>query len=712
MSAFLRAVTPPLLAVFLIGAASGVRSISTTIDGGGAIKLPAVRGDGGTMVALEPLATRLGIPVSRDKGALKLQVNGVVISVLANDPTVRERDIPTMRLSAMPVRRDGKLFVAVDDVPSLLDVDASLRGERLMIGTKSGTTATQVAVTEVAIVKPSPPPAPSLPPRTRFQPPADKKLIGHASVTMNNDANARSYNALFDGGGRTVRANLYANGTSGVRTSIGGSARIGPGERHLTLGAVDDPLFGSIFGGGGANGIVYANGTGTVVSTVTGIQNRRAVALGRRTATSVREIAFVSGPGSPAQPLLGTQSWSDQRSGQYVQRELWAGAHGLGAALHYRSAGRLFTEAKLGFAGAGLPLVDGDAPTQATVGYELSNAFGVRAGVGSGHGQRGSGVAQIFARTRLAQFTFSRYGQQLSSNATFKTTMAQGTVGYVRGPGIASFDALGEFAVLRHGGIEGRAYLASQNSRDLAVAYRFDRDAPSATFGLESVASGRESRFGPTIGYSAPVTSSLSLGVELHPLSRGNALRFSVNQALLVGTRVPQRFVTVETAGELPDGVALLVDGVRTTALTSRSAKIAVPPGTHYLSLQSADGRIASPEQRVSDGIPTSVVLPLWPVAQIHGRVRIADTTALLGAQVPLGGIIIMLQPGNTNAQTDEDGNFTFPAQAIDPGTKIVVDATSVRNGFATPAEQSLSRAEDPVEIMLSSSKAVERVRF
>lgn len=687
-------------------------TLPTTIDGKAGAELAALRGDAGMMVAIAPLAARLGIPVARKSGSLAVQINGAWVNVAANDTTVREGDTPTMRLAIMPVQRDGKLFVAVDDLTELLDVDASLHGGRLVIGTKSGSPSANVAVTERAKPSPSPSPTAFPAPKNRFQAPADKHVVGHASLTMNNDANLRSYNALLDGGGSAVRANLYASGTSGAHTSLGGSARIGPGERHLLLGGVDDPLFGSIFVGGGANGVLFADGRGTSVSSsVTGLDDRRVIAVGRRSGSSIREVAFATDASSPGQLLLGLQSWTET-SGRYFQREVWVGEHGLGAGLHFRSAGRFFTEEKLGIAGAGLPLVTGDAPTQATLGYDLSGSLGVRAGVGTGHGQRGSGLAQLFAHTKFAQFTVSRYGDQFSTDAVITGTASHETIGYVRGPGLASFDALGDFALRGHGGIEARAYLASQNSRDGSVTYRFDRDGPSASIGLENVASGAQSRFGPILGYAVPVSAALSLGAEIHPLSRGNALRLLVNQTLFAGSRAPQRFVTVERPGDAVGGIVVLIDGVRSHVFTSPSMKIGVPAGTHYVALVSENGSFASPEQRVTDGIPASIALPLWQVAQVHGQLRLATGTVFVGTAPSLGGISVVLAPGNVVVQTDEDGRFSFPSQALDPASKISLDPSSVPTELATPPEQPIGRADQPLEIVLASAKTVERVRF
>jgi hypothetical protein len=168
----------------------------------------------------------------------------------------------------------------------------------------------------------------------------------------------------------------------------------------------------------------------------------------------------------------------------------------------------------------------------------------------------------------------------------------------------------------------------------------------------------------------------------------------------------------VETGGEAPNDAVLLVDGVRANALTARSMRVAVPAGTHYLSVQSTGGVLASAEQRITDGIPASVFFPLWPVAHIHGRVRIANATTLFGTQPPLAGIAVTLQPANVSVQTDQDGNFAFPAQALDPASTIAVEGESLPAGLAAPAETRLHGASEPLEIILTSSKTIERVRF
>jgi hypothetical protein len=415
----------------------------------------------------------------------------------------------------------------------------------------------------------------------------------------------------------------------------------------------------------------------------------------------------------PGQFLFGWQTRS-QSPKSYFERELWAGEHGLAAALHVRSTGRLFTEAKLGFAGAGLPLVTGDAPTAATVGYDLSSAVGVRSGFGAGQGQHGAALAQLYARAACATFTLSRFGQQFASDINVNGGgAAQGTLGFTRGQGTSALNALGDVA-LRHGAeLEARAYFSSPYTSDIAVTYRFDREHPSALLGAEVIGTNGARHVGPIAGFSAPITRTLSAGIELHPLSRGKALRFTLGQTFLGGSaHVRQRSMLVETTSDAPDAVFVLIDGVRTTALAGHSATIAIPSGVHFLSLQSAGGGLASPEQRITDGLPSPVVLPLYPVVRASGRVRIAGTQALLGTAPSLAGITVVIKPANITAQTDAAGNFSFPALAIDPNSTISVDAASLPEGFAPPAEQGLTNGPGTIDMVLRSNETIERVHF
>jgi hypothetical protein len=190
-------------------------------------------------------------------------------------------------------------------------------------------------------------------------------------------------------------------------------------------------------------------------------------------------------------------------------------------------------------------------------------------------------------------------------------------------------------------------------------------------------------------------------------------LRFSLEQAVF--TRAPgpaQKFVTVAASTATTSSLYLVIDGSRDRMLTSNGMRLPIPAGSHYVSLQSADGTLGSPETQIIDGTPNAITLPLWPIVHIRGTIRLPRESVPLGTELPSpGGITVVLQPGAIVAQTDESGAFDFPAQALDPNSTITVDESTLPSGFAGPAAQKLP-GDGNVTIILKPSKKVQKIIF
>lgn len=665
---------------------------------------PARRIDGRTMVAVEPLAKRLGIPVKHVNGALALEVDGTWVELHPNEITLREGATPVIRLTSFPAVRDGRLYIDAADLSSVFDVDATVRGSHVAVAKKQAgrTSEPGFSVAEVAAPHPTGKPEESPPPQSLSR----RIAIGNVNAALFSYARQTNYNALIDGGGAHFHTTLYLSGMSGSRTNVGGTLRFGDaGRKYFAIGGVNDPLYGEIFTGGGANGIenVSAGGGFESYSTTT-VDGRHVLAVGKRSGDWVREAALTDA-GGKIQPLFGLQRWNETPKFAF-DREIWAGLHGFGAGVRYRTAGRLYADTRLAFAGGGLPLVTGDALTQATLGYDVSPLFGIRAGYGIAHMQSGEAVLQIYGGPPGMNFSLSHYGTQNTATLDLSRMRAQLRVAYVRAPGYTALQSDGAFHAL-HGIVETRTYLASDSS-DLAADYRFNPTA-GVTLGLESVHAQSGGRIAPTLGYFIPVSGALSVGFEYHPLANGNGIRFTVAQSLYARP-VPMRrtiSVTMPDSGGTP--VFLLIDGVRTQQLTGETTRVLVENGSHYLSLQTQDGRFGSPEQRVVDGTPTLVSLPLWPVTEVRGTLQITEMPP--GMERPaLEGITITLQPGGISTQTAADGTFAFPAQALDPQTRIAVEPDTLPKGLS--AAPSALQPGEPVTILLHSSTKIEKVIF
>jgi hypothetical protein len=671
---------------------------------------------GAKMVPVERLAKHLGLPVRRGRGRVQVDVDGSWIEINANDITVREDGSPMMRLTAFPRLQSGQLYVGVADLANLLDVNVMAHGNRLVIGAKDARAERAMTVSELAT--PTPRPSADPPRATAFSNtvaaiPQGRHLIGHASFEFMNQANSRFYQGMFDGGSGSVHASLYANGSQGTHTMVGGTVTLGTGARHADFGSFPDPLYGEIFNTGGTNGVDFENRSGTTFSWGDSpYGNRRILALSNTHGALTQIASLVSEPGSGMQ-LLGGLIRSTATAKGFFSQEIWIGEHGLGAGIHYRTAGRFYMENRLGIAGAGLPLIPGDAPTQLDAGYDFSSSLGLRAGIDGAKDQPLRPFAQIYAQSHGFQASFSHQLQGNVLTAGYDGTGINGFVDYGRS-GSSTFLSGSWQMQMGRGLFTANAYSTSANSRDEWAEYQFNSGSAGPTLGIESVSSGDDHRFGPVVGVALPVARLLTARLELHPLARGNGLRVAVQQTLTVRNRVAQqRFITVASETPPQSQLFVLVDGVRGPALSSASVRVPVPDGNHYVSLQSEDGKLGSPETRVVDGNPAALTLPLWPVLEVRGSVRLPQsaTTALLGVRPSLAGITVVIQPGTLVAQTDANGNFDFPPQGLAPDSTITVDASSLPAGLAPSTPVPVS-GDAPITVQLQLSKKIEKVTF
>lgn len=708
MRGFVKAPAALLLSTALLGA-NASPGVVAVIDGARSGSLPMLRNDGNLLIAVAPLARRLGIPVKHSGGSLALRVDGTWIQIRPNDVTLREGDAPVVRLGTFPTVRGGQLFLTPSDLSAALDVDASMKNGRLVVLRKGATVATAAAddfqVTERASATPVPHVTPAAPEARGPQ----KRIVGNFSAQVSDYAQQRNYSALLDGGGDHFHASVYVNGISGGRSNLGGTLRLGdPGARHVSFGGVNDPLYGELFTGGGSNGVENVNVNGSFESyTTTTVDARHVFAVGVRKGGVVRELALARENGI-VQPLLGIQRWNE--SPHFIfDRELWTGLRGVGVGVRYRTTGRIYTDNRIALTGAGLPLVAGDAMSQATIGYDVSKGFGLRIGYGASHGFAAQSMVQLYGGTPAANFTVSHYGIQ--NGATLEIVRGQNRIrfDYIQAPGYTGFQTDGAFDV-RRGVLETRAYVASGNSTDFAADYRLKREAPSVSLGVEAVRAQNGGRIAPTIGYQFPVGGSLSLGFEFHPLPNGNGVRFTASQALYAQPAAHRHLINVALQSVPTAPVYLIVDGTRKQLLTTQTTRIAVEPGSRYLSIQSEDGKLASPEERVVDGAPDSLSFALWPVAELRGVVRL--TALPLGVDRPsLEGITVVLNPQGVSTQTDRDGNFSFPSQAVDPSSSVAVDPDSLPKGFAVSDPPQVQSGRQ-ITLLLHPSTKIEKVIF
>lgn len=653
------------------------------------------------LTPLVALAHAHNVPVRKASGAIEVKVDGSWLRITPGDVTVHEDGVPMMRLSATPVVHRGQLCIASQDASALLDLEA--RADAAFEVKQLATPTPRPTIAPVHIA--NDPGTPSVP--------EGKHLVGNVGFELDRQASAKYYQFNADGGTKNVHGALYANGSPDSRPLLSGIVTIGAGTQHATIGTVADPLYGNLFSAGGAVGASYENAHGTVFSWANsaGFGDRHSVSISRSSGRVTSVFAAVS-DADGTQMLFGRQYTAITQSGEF-DRELWIGSRGAGAALHYRSDGRLYTEARMGIASPALPLIAGDAPNEADIGYQFSSNLGMRGGIADARGYGSRPFAQLYGRAGALQLGLARMAGESTVSVGVDARAMRANFDYGRFAQSSFVNFTGALP-LRRGLLETNAYLTPGQGGDAWVDYRLRSLVPSVTVGLESIGSGSTSRIGPTIGYSAPFPGSMVAAVELHPLEHGQGLRFSVqHQILAADSHARAHFVAVSLDTQPSQQIYALIDGVREQQLTSASGKISVPDGTHYVSLQSADGKLGSPETRVVDGTPQSISMPLWPVMEIAGSVRLPERVmpSLLGAHPRLSGIVLVVQPQNITTQTDDNGNFDLPAQAIAPHSQIAVDVTTLPDGLAADAAQTIPESGSIV-VTLKASKKVQKVVF
>lgn len=155
----------------------------------------------------------------------------------------------------------------------------------------------------------------------------------------------------------------------------------------------------------------------------------------------------------------------------------------------------------------------------------------------------------------------------------------------------------------------------------------------------------------------------------------------------------------------------VLIDGAPFASFQNGETVVRVGPGSHDLFVETADGTLGSLSRSIEVQSATSARVALWPQRTVRGRVRFDVPAAQLPPELTLGGITVIIAPGNLSVDTDADGNFVFARQPFDPEAVIAVDPDTIPRGFAPPAPMALGDGA-PLEVLLKSARRVERQIF
>ncbi len=713
-SGFGRAFGVLLCAALAVGAVAAPQTLSLTVNGKTAQRVPVLMNGTRVMVGVEGVAAGFSLPVHRTTNTASLQVQGSQLTLTDGDVVVRQGTAAIMHLTASPEVRSGQFFVDTADLPALFDVDVDVQPAGLTLTSTSRPVDPKDGsggfhTKDVPTPRPTVNPHPNNP----NEPAADGsaiRSIGHATGSLNTSGGSRSFSMGVQAAGDKATTNVYANGSNGQTTTFGGTMRFGMGQKHVAFGSITDPMQGIAFTGGNDTGIEIGNASGLMLaSALRQVDLRNITALSHQSNNLTESLAVEAKHGKFEQALLGLRKTTSFGSGS-IGRELWVGDHGIAGGLSLQTSGRLFADFAVGFAGAGLLVNPGDAPLRLNAGYRLSPAVTLIGNVNSGIGRFGTASGGFLIQRPNLQFSLTRFSTATSVDLGLSGPNKSADFLVTSGVGQESMNSR-VVLPLGQGALNMLASFATGGSQDDLLSMQFKREGTSPILGVEHVRSGDSSRIGPVVGLSFPLGSLLRISAAIHPLTNGNGLQVNLDQTLQYTSRPRFNVENLSLAGTSASPLFVYLDGIQNQPVSIGAATLKIPRGSHYLSVQSADKLLATQAVRVTDVGPKSVALQLWPFRTVKGGVQVEGATAVNGAQTPLGAITVRLQPGDYVAQTDANGNFEFPPTPLAPNTTISVDSDTVSSDLAAGEAQPLP-ADGPVIVLLHPSKKLEKVTF
>lgn len=696
----------------LAGAAKTTCAISRLAlfdNGRSAGSVNAVHVSDETLVALEPLLDHLRIAHRRAGTMRIIVVDDLDLKVTPGSRVVHDDGGEVMRFAVTPVERSGVTYVAPHDLATLLGADIQLHGGSLDV---SEATRTNLTVTErpaaargqhasdtryASSVNPAP---------SRIQ--GSVAFAGRIGVTLFDSGGQRSHSLVLQGSGETVRGALNAYGADGIPNRLDGTLIFGDEHRSAVVGGVADPLSGSVFQASFANGIALTRAAGErqTFSDALRSDGTRVYAFEQQHRSATSEVALTTKAGASAQVLYG-QRQHRNIPGLILDTEEWIGSHGLAAGATATTTGRLFLRSSFAVANAGLPLKVGDERREVSVGYHATRNLTLLSGVNSAQGVPQSHFVAATMRTGRISLGISK--------ASLQSEVSLDAVGPDRTLSLTWFHSLGASsraltaaAALHRGAIEIAAQAQSDRSGEASVLWRATRSGPSFLAGLDRIWAHTSGRTGIVAGIAVPISAGLALEGSLHPLTRGNGVRFAIVQDVLVRRRVKSQRRPLHVLASVGP-LIVFIDGMQAARIDGTGGVIDVPDGSATLFVRSSDGLYGSPTISFADRGPGSLDIPIWPVLVVRGRV-VVDNPNPIDAQLSLAHTVVAIEPGELVTEVQEDGTFLMPAQPIPPDAMLRIDPATLPEAFVPGVAMPISTDGETVLQVISKRRSERRV--
>lgn len=650
------------------------------------------------LVSLLTAAKSARVSVERRGDAYYLHLGDTLLSLRPRDLVVREGAADVYHLSQVPQALHGDLYLAQRDADQLLALAPQPQMQAVRTFAIEATPTPRPRPTHAPVVEQGPVLATSAG--------RDQLLLKYAVVK--SGLSSREFSLA--GGGRTVSGGVTMDGYQGSPDSLtSGVLTIGSAQRHVQIGQEADTISGVVFYPERSIGAVYEDlhdGVRYFSTKRNGVRGYDGVQKARGAQTQT--AALVTYGGRVTDLLIGSASTARSQGVTYT-RETWIDTHGAAAGFLAQTDGRFFWESEETIASQGFPRSSGDAPLRENAGYRLSSAVAVRAGMISAYGIRPGAYFNATVNSHSLSLIATSSAIENSLGFTAHNDNGYASVAFEAGLGQRTWQ-IDAAHTLGEGQLELGGWSMNSGQSDASVKWRTTRKTAALLFGYETLREGAQHTSGPIAGVAFAIDRDLSAELDVHPLNGSRAIGISFAQRIDVSMRRRLPKTAVQIAGAQPgEALRYLLDGVPVLETAQPDPSIAIPDGTHRLSVQSIDDACASEPLDV-DGGQKSVSAQLYPVRAIAGRILVDDPQDFV--QPPeLDSITVSAHPGGAMGATDASGAFALPAAPVPPDATVEIEADSLPDELIADGPVAIPPS-GPVVIHVRAKRRIEKLHF
>lgn len=662
------------------------------------------------IVALEPLATKLGWHVVPLQGGIRVQNEDRTLLLTIGARTIRDNGDLRAMFNEAPFERSGHVYLAAGDAARLFGLKLTTAGGVLSFARppELGTETKIVEVARPSTPRPVPTKTPHLPPQITS---ASYPSIGRVMLSLDKTGPIGLVHLESQTSTAYVHTNFDSSGVNefGMPT---GTVTFGSKAQNLTMGLVSDPISGIIMRGGLYDGVDFYQA-----------KEQRDLFAGHRLDNGTSSVGVslgspLSSSGSNTMEIYTKDGGYDETILRHFVRqhhpwgdfsqELLLGDRGFGIGYDARTRGRTYLESTVSYATQGLPLGPNDAPITLDVGRDLSSSTSVAGGFYTGPHQRIGPFLGLQTHGKSFAAAVSLTNTTATFSLAYQTPTANLQVFSI--PGIQRETGL-QGTLLLPGAIFDAEAQSSPGTREASIEMHTVRRGINFITGIGYPAPGH---LGPIVGVSLPVGKMLAVEGSLRPSSTA-AATFRISLAAAIGARRPPAPPTVPIVVQIlgsppPTPLRVFLDGAPTRQFTGDTLALKTTKGQHVVAAESADATLGSPDQTVTIAAAGDTVqLTLWPERAVSGHV-VLDRTAVAPSDFTLGNIIVTIEPGDVTTVTADDGSFVFAKQPLPPNATIAVDASSLPRELRAP--DAVPVGDAPLELRLLPGLKIEREHF